>query len=77
MLFVRSSEDENNNYLQTLKHSGLWNVYCGNETYPKVLEFSGFDLGRWIADNVRWPTDLAPDFYDYLTANDLAKYLTW
>ena len=77
MLFVRSAEDENNNYLQTLKNSGLWDVYCGAETYPKVLEFSGFDLGQWITDNVCWSDDLAQDCYQYLTENDLAKYLTW
>ncbi len=77
MLFVRSAEDENNNYLQTLKNSGLWDVYCGAETYPKVLEFSGFDLGQWIIDNVCWADDLAEDCYEYLIQNDLAKYLTW
>lgn len=77
MLFVRSAEDVNNNYLQTLKRSGLWEVYCGTETYPKVLEFSGFDLGQWITNNVRWADDLAQDFYEYLTDNDLTKYLTW
>ncbi len=77
MLFVRSAEDENNNYLQTLKNSGLWEVYCGAETYPKMLELSGFDLGQWITDNVRWADDLAPEFYEYLTEKDLAKYLTW
>jgi len=77
MLFVRSAEDENNNYLQTLKKSGLWDVFCGTETYPKVLEFSGFDLGQWITDNVSWADDLAQEFYQYLTENDLAKYLTW
>jgi hypothetical protein len=77
MLFVRSQEDENNNYLQTLKNSGLWEVYCGAETYPQVSEFSGFDLGQWITDNVRWSEDLDEEFYEYLKANDLSKYLSW
>ncbi len=77
MLFVRSAEDDNNNYLQTLKNSGLWEVYCCAETYPKVLEFSGFDLGQWISDNVKWVNDLSPDCFKHLTDNDLAKYLTW
>lgn len=77
MLFVRSTEDESNHYLQTLKNSGLWEVYCGVETYPKVLEFSGFDIGRWITDNIRWEEDSAPDFYDHLRNQDLLKYLTW
>ena len=77
MLFVRSAEDENNHYLQTLKNSGLWEVYCGAETYPKVLEFSGFDLGQWITDNVQWVDDLDQEFYEHLHENDLSKYLTW
>ena len=77
MLFVRSAEDENNHYLQTLKNSGLWEVYCGAETYPKVLEFSGFDLGQWITDNIQWADDLDQEFYEYLHRNDLLKYLTW
>ncbi len=33
MLFVRAKEDENNHYLQTLKNSGIWDVYCGEEQY--------------------------------------------
>ncbi len=77
MLFVRSKEDENNNYLQTLKKSGLWEVYCGTETYPKVLEFSGFDLGKWISTNIDWKNDLSADFYNHLTTNGLDKYLAW
>lgn len=77
MLFVRSAEDENNHYLQTLKNSGLWDVFCGEETYPKVLEFSGFDLGGWIVDNIDWPNDIDSTCYKYLTDHDLAKYLTW
>ena len=77
MLFVRSSEGENNHYLQTLKNSGLWEVYCGAETYPKVLEFSGFDLGEWIATNVDWEHDVEPSFHQHLRDNDLTGYLTW
>ena len=77
MLFVRSAEDQNNHYLQILKNSSLWEVYCGSETYPKVLEFSGFDLGQWISYNIRWPSDLDREFYEYLVENNLSKYLTW
>lgn len=77
MLFVRSAEDENNHYLQTLKNSGLWEVYCGAETYPKVAEFSGFDLGGWMHEYVVWEEDLHAECYDHLEQNDLTKYLTW
>lgn len=77
MLFVRSAEDENNNYLQTLKNSGLWDVFCGDETYRKVQEFSGFDLGAWIVDNIDWKSDIDEGCYKYLTDQDLIKYLIW
>lgn len=77
MIFVRSAEDENNHYLQTLKKSGLWEVYCGKETYPKVQELSGFDLGDWIRTNIDWSADLDAECYKYLSDNDMAKYLVW
>jgi len=77
MLFVRSAEDENNNYLQTLKNSGLWDVFCGEETYPKVLEFSGFNLGAWIVDNVDWPNDVDSSCFKHLKDQELDKYLSW
>lgn len=77
LICVRSKEDENNHYLQTLKKSGLWEVSCGPDTYAKVKEFSGFDLGAWVKKNVTWKKDLAADFLDYLRQNELAKYLTW
>ena len=41
MLFVRSAEDQNNHYLQILKNSGLWEVFCGSETYPKGKRSEG------------------------------------
>lgn len=77
LICVRSKEDENNHYLQTLKKSGLWEVSCGPDTYAKVKEFSGFDLGTWVKKNVTWKKDLTADFLEYLRQNDLAKYLTW
>ena len=77
LLLVRAPEDENNHYLQILKRSDLWEVYCGAETYPKVLEYSGFDLGAWMQENVTWIDDVAPQFLNSLEQNDLVKYLTW
>jgi hypothetical protein len=77
LILVRSREDENNHYLQTLKNSGLWEVFCGADTYPQVKEYSGFDLGGWMENNVTWEQDLSDDFIDYLQQHDLVKYLTW
>lgn len=77
LILVRSAEDQNNHYLQTLKRSGLWEVYCGSETYPKVQEFSGFDLGLWTKTHVDWESDLDTACLNHLKQNDLVKYLSW
>ena len=77
LIFVRQKEEENNHYLQTLKNSGLWDVYCADETYIKIAEFTGFDIKRWMARNMNWQKDIMPDFRDFLLHNNLLKYLTW
>lgn len=77
MLFVRANEDENNHYLQTLKNSEIWSVFCGEETYQQISEYSGFNLAGWIQDNIDWSRDLTDDTVQYFRDNDLEKYLTW
>lgn len=77
LIFVRQKEEENNHYLQTLKHSGLWGVFCADETYAKIAEFTGFDMRSWMKDNMDWENDILPEFREYLQSNDLIKYLTW
>ena len=77
MIFVRSSEEQNNHYLQTLKKSGLWDVYCGSHTYQKVKEFTGFDLGEWMKQNVQWENDFDDKMYSHLKKSNLIQYLEW
>ncbi|MDR2196595.1 MAG: hypothetical protein LBO07_01335 [Coriobacteriales bacterium] len=77
LIFVRQAKEQNNHYLQTLKNSGLWDVYCADDTYTKITEFTGFDIREWMTANMDWSNDILPDFRDYLQANDLIKYLTW
>ena len=77
ILFVRQPEDANNNYLQTLKNSPYWDVYCANDTYAAMKEFTGFDMRKWIDENVDWENDISEDFKAHLLENDLLKYLTW
>ena len=76
-LLVRSNEDDNNNYLQTLKNSRLWNVYCGGEAYSQIEELSGFALDEWISENITWKDDFDRPTFDYFEENDLVKYLKW
>jgi len=77
LILVRSTEEEGNHYLQTLKRSGLWDVFCGAEAYDKVCELTGFNLSSWIKKNVCWKSDLSEETYVHLEQNNLLKYLTW
>ncbi|MCU0427961.1 MAG: hypothetical protein MUF71_20305 [Candidatus Kapabacteria bacterium] len=77
LLFVRSAEHTNNHYFQTLKHSGLWEAYCGNETCQAIAEYSGFDIRRWIDTNVAWFDDFSPAMTDFLRQHSLTEYLVW
>jgi hypothetical protein len=77
LMFLRQKEEENNHYLQILKKSGLWDVYCADEAYEKIREFTGFDIKNWMIENMDWHNDISPEFKKYLSDNDLLKYLTW
>jgi hypothetical protein len=75
LLFVRS--DENNSYFNTLKNSGIWESYCGNDTYQKIHEFSGYDLKTWIRNNIDWYNDISPQTVSAFQKNNLMQYLSW
>jgi hypothetical protein len=77
MIFVRQKEDENNHYLQTLKRSGLWEVYCGPESYRKIREMSGFDLDAWLRKHVSWKKDLSSATFAQFKEQGLIQYLKW
>ncbi len=77
ILFVRQSEDQNNHYLQTLKNSKLWEVYCANDAYTAINGFTGIDIRKWLDINAKWAEDIDADFRSHLEKNDLLKYLTW
>lgn len=77
LLFVRQNEDENNHYLQRLKKHPYWDVYCANDCYEAIKNFTGFDLRNWLDITVDWKNDISADFKQHLQENDLLKYLTW
>ncbi|AOZ89330.1 hypothetical protein BK049_11915 [Bacillus xiamenensis] len=77
LLLVRAEESENNHYLQTLKNSTQWNVFCGQETYDKIEELTGFPLKSWIKHNIDWENDLDIETINYLRENRLNQYLRW
>jgi hypothetical protein len=76
-LFVRSREEENNQYFRQLRDSGIWTAFCGDNTYNEILKFTGFNLKEWIAANINWCNDLNPETVKHFEQNNLLKYLTW
>ncbi len=77
IMFIRQKEEENNHYLQTLKNSGYWEVFCADAAYGKMKEFTGFDLRKWLDENADWENDIDKELRQYLQKNSLLKYLTW
>jgi hypothetical protein len=75
LLFVRA--DENNSYFNTLKNSGIWDAFCGNEAYQKIRDYSGYDLKGWIEKNMDWTNDFMPETVVHLEENKLLQYLLW
>lgn len=75
MIFVRA--DENNHYFQTLKNSGIWDAFSGDEAYNQMNLFSGFDIKSWIELNVNWETDFKKETMQFFKHNNLDQYLIW
>jgi hypothetical protein len=75
LLFVRA--EENNSYFNTLKNSGTWEAFCGNEAYQKINDYSGYDLKQWIESNIDWENDFNSETINHLTENNLLQYLLW
>lgn len=57
--------------------SGVWEAFCGVETYSKISEFTGFDLKTWINSYINWKEDLDEEAMKHFQENELDKYLTW
>lgn len=77
LLFVRQKENENNHYFISLKNSPYWEVYCADDCYAAINRFTGFNMRKWIDNNVDWINDISSEFKTYLQKNNLIKYLTW
>lgn len=75
LLFVRA--EENNSYYNTLKNSGIWEAYCGNEAYEKIKTHSGYDLKLWTDTNIDWANDFNNETITHFTDNNLLQYLLW
>lgn len=77
MLLVR--QNENNNYLNVLRKSNLWEVYTGDESYKKIEEITGADIQSVRDGVIDWNNDLSDSFINHLKSQptDLTSYLRW
>lgn len=75
LIFVRSTD--NNHYLSTLQNSGIWSTFCGNDTYNQIMNFSGFDIHRWIEQNINWIEDFSTSMRSTINLQNLDNYLIW
>lgn len=76
-LFVRSKEEENNQYFRQLRDSSVWTAYCGDKTYSEIQKLTGFNLKKWILNNMNWKSDLQKETVKLLERNNLTKYIEW
>lgn len=70
-------QNENNNYLETIRRSNLWMVHCGNEAYRKIDELTNAGICEIRREAIDFRNDLSPDFWSYLVRNNLTNYLDW
>jgi hypothetical protein len=76
-MYVRTREDQSNHYLQTLKNSSFWSVYCGQEAYVRMQEHTGYSIKDWIETNILWEEDFNSQTIKHLENEGLLAYLKW
>jgi hypothetical protein len=78
-LFFLVRQEANNNYLNVIRRSRLWDVRCGTAAYQTIDDLTGAEITS-IRDNiVNFERDLSPEFWHYLSTHlsDLRAYLRW
>lgn len=77
LLLVR--QEQNNNYLNVIQRSGLWDVKCGDEAYAEIDALTGSDINALRSSIIDFKTDLSDRFWNDLSSHltDLTSYLRW
>lgn len=77
LLLVR--QGQNNNYLNVIRRSGLWDVRCGSEAYATIDELTGSDLEEIRRSVIDFRSDLSKTCWSDLCAHlsNLTNYLQW
>ena len=77
LLLVR--QEQNNNYLNVIKRSGLWDVRCGDEAYAAIDELTSSNVQALRSQVIDFQSDLSDEFWNDLSSHlsDMASYLQW
>ncbi|QUM79206.1 hypothetical protein HWV01_02120 [Moritella sp. 5] len=70
-------QNENNNYLNTIRRSNLWSVFCGDDAYSKIDELTDAGICEVRREAIDFEHDLSPDFWAYLVRENIHGYLNW
>jgi len=70
-------QNENNNYLETIRRMGLWDVRCGDAAYNRIDELTSAGICEIRREVIDFRSDLSPEFWSYLVNNNLTDYLNW
>ena len=78
-LFLLVRQEQNNNYLNVIKRSGLWDVLCGDAAYSVIDELSGSNTLALRREIIDFQADLSDVFWSDLSSHlsDLTAYLKW
>ncbi|MCC5641043.1 hypothetical protein LC593_35490 [Nostoc sp. CHAB 5844] len=78
-LWLLVRQEVNNNYLDTLRKGGLWEVYTGLEAYKKIDQVTDIPVSKMKSSLIDWENDLNSEFYAFLKKQrkDLTEYLIW
>lgn len=78
-LFLLVRQEQNNNYLNVIKRSELWDVRCGDLAYDAIDEFTGSNLRKVRGEVIDFQSDLSNKFWSDLSSqlSDLTSYLRW
>jgi hypothetical protein len=78
-LFLIVRQAENNNYLEILRKSKLWQVECHDNAYKKIGELTGTPIAEIKEQIIDFKKDLSESFLKDLSGelSDLTSYLEW
>ncbi|WP_117195243.1 hypothetical protein [Rhizobium terrae] len=77
MFLVR--QKQNNNYLNRIRSSKLWEVHTGADAYEKIDELTGSNISKLRGEMIDFQNDLTGEFWGSLGSeiDEVRKYFDW